>query len=285
MSISFFGLIVIVVAVIGVLSVVGALTGVGRAGHTGQGQAAARSNKRIGPFGYIAAGVAVVVVLGWTTAHVDTAKQLGSKHENAQNAQRSDAVSKPIVDDVGVIEVSEIDLPDWTKTAEKVVVEGKVPTVHFVAKSDQRATLERAKEDAIEKAGAILSSRWKDLYPDMLNKVGIPAKEFLEHSRLKEVIRTSIKNAGTVTEYKMYEFYVQFEDSPKVREPIARAWRATLVDVRTHAALLGAGALALILGTFSSVLRVFLAAPGYRKKPLFAAATLGMGTAALFLFA
>ena len=282
MSVPFVGL--IVVAVIGVFAVIGALTGVSRAGHTGQGQAAARSSKRMGPFGFIAAGIAVVAVFGLTSVSVHDASGRKEKDETTQEAKRTDNTT-PVADDVGVVEVSEIDLPEWTKTAEQVVAEGKVPTVHFVAKSDQRATLERAKEDAIEKAGVILSARWKDLYPDMLNKVGIPAKEFLEHSRLKEVIRTSIKDAGTATEYKMYEYYVQFEDSPKVREPIARAWRATLVDVRTHDALLGAGALALILGTFSSVLRVFLAAPGYRKKPLFAAATLGLGTAALFFIA
>jgi hypothetical protein len=275
-------LVVVIASVIAAVYAVSSLLGRSNRGDTSQGQAAARPNKQMGPLGYIVVGFLVVGALTMTSVRRDRNNDIQIGTVPADNHDVARQTSLTGQDDEGG---SEIDLPEWTRTKEVVVEKGRIPKVHFVAKSSQKPTLKEARTDAITKASTVLKDRWKDLYPDLVARKDIlDEKAFAEHSQQDKAVVKIIKEAGG-TDYEMFEYYVLFEDSVAVREPIVDAWRATLVDKRTGETVFGAGAVALILGTISAFFRVFLAVPGYRKKPIVAATTLGLGTAALFLMA
>jgi hypothetical protein len=251
-------------------------------GDTSQGQASARPHNQMGPLGYVVVGFAVVGAMMFAANSSPTDQRQGdpATHQIAQ-ADSSDVSLTETANNAG----SEIDLPKWTRIKEVVIEPTRVPKVHFVVKSDQKATIKEARTNAIEKASQVLKDRWKDLYPEIVKRKDILDEEaFAKHSQQNQAVAKFIKEAGG-NEYAMYEYYVQFEDSAFVREPIADSWRATLVDKRTSQSVVGAGAIALFLGTFSAFLRVFLAASGYRKKPIVAATTLGIATTAFMFLA
>ena len=279
-----FAIIVGIIALFGVMAAISALTGSSKAGDTSQGQAAASAKKRMSPFGYVAVGFAVVCVM--TLTSVRKTIQPSTTAGEVQNATAdSDGNSLLSMPDVKDVSSSKEKLPEWTQTPEVVVQTGVNPVVRFVVKSDQQGSIKDAHKDAIEKAIAVLSKRWKSDFPAMLErKVPIPAQQFIDNSEKQHKITKTVRTSGGI-EYDMFEYHLQFEDSTTARQPIVDAWKSTLVEKRSDDAVIGFGIVALLLGTLSSVLRVFLAAPGYRKKTALAAGTFGFGTAIILMMA
>lgn len=252
-----------IAVVVGLTLVLGTLTG--RQRHDSAGPKVQRSAPTA-----MASGLAVVVFLFFALffvrlrpmSVVDETDQLAraAPHELLSNAP------PPSTNSPGT------NLPEWTQLAELVVDDGTVGTAQFVASSQPCGTEEQARQEAVRLATAKLGERLSEAYPDLRDRM-IPEDAFEKYSFMRAHTETWMEPFGAFEE-PMFRVYVQFQDSPYVRQPIVQAWKRTEVDGRAVGYAVGLGLTALCLGTLSAFLRIFLAPAGKRRGPALATATL-----------
>ncbi|MBI1313905.1 hypothetical protein GC176_21640 [bacterium] len=175
-------------------------------------------------------------------------------------------------------------LPAWTQTPEQTLTTGQVPTVRRVIQSGLYASQDEADRVAYQKLQSELRARLAGSYPQLASWT-IP-QPTLQACCVKQ---THVEVRETqFGQYKepMYQVWLQYEDSPRVREPIVAEWERSAVDGRTFLFASGAGFIALFLGTVSAGVRMMIAPSGRRGRAALATLALGVGTglAAFSLF-
>jgi hypothetical protein len=180
--------------------------------------------------------------------------------------------------------VTESSLPAWTHEPETTLVAGQVPTVRRVVSSGLYATQDEATQAACLKVQNELRSRLAPSYPQLADWT-IPQPTLQMHCIRQTHVEVRETQFGQFKE-PMYQVWLQYEDSPHVREPIVAEWERSAVDGRTVLFAAGAGLAALFLGTVSAGVRTMIAPPGSKGRSAFATVALGAGTglAALTLF-
>lgn len=142
-------------------------------------------------------------------------------------------------------------LPPWTQIEEQPL---NASASLLVRKSRACATVEEARSEALSFAKAAMSVRLSGRFPKMANW-NIPAPLFEVQAVRTWYTHQSVKNFGTF-DAPMYEVYVQFEDSPHVREVIHGEWQRMTVDDRTKELGWIFGSTVLGLGVVSVLLRM-----------------------------
>ncbi len=180
--------------------------------------------------------------------------------------------------------VDQSDLPAWTKTPERTLVEGQVPTVRRVVQSGLYATQEEATRAAALQVQRELRDRLSESYPQFASWT-IPATTVETYSIKQRYVEERETQFGEFRE-PMYQVWLQYEDSPHVRDPIIAEWERSAVAGRSQLFVVGAGLLALLLGTVSAGTRAMMAPRGKRGRAGFATVALGTaaGLAAALLF-
>ena len=175
-------------------------------------------------------------------------------------------------------------LPHWTKTAEQTVTTGQVPTVRRVVQSGLYATQDEASRAAMLQVRGELRTRLSEGYPQFASWT-IPLNTIETHCVKQKYVEVRQIQFGEVSE-PMYQVWLQYEDSPHVRDPIIAEWERSAVDGRSRLYVAGAGLLALLLGTISAGTRMLIAPKGSKGRAAFATVALGLGTglAAFTLF-
>ncbi len=175
-------------------------------------------------------------------------------------------------------------LPEWTNSSEKTLRDGQVPTVHRVAQSGLYATQDEARNAAIGKVQSEMRNRLSASYPQFASWT-IPSHTIKAYCVKQKHLEVRQTQFGEVSE-PMYQMWLQYEDSPHVRDPIIAEWQRSAVDGRALLFVAGAGLLALILGTISAGTRMMIAPRGGKGRAAFATVALGVGTglAAIALF-
>ncbi|MHC4877298.1 MAG: hypothetical protein ACYTGL_12455 [Planctomycetota bacterium] len=199
---------------------------------------------------------------------------VSSDNENSaptENPQSDDAATSPA-------------LPDWAQTEEHVIATGRVPIVHRVIRSGLYATQKEAATQAVARVHDELRERMATDYPK-LAAWKIPEQTLNTNSVKQSFTEVRQTQFGQYRE-PMYQVWLQYEDSPHVRESIIHEWERSAVDGRTVLFAAGAGVIALLLGTVSAGVRTVTAPRGRRGRPALATLALGVGTgvAALSIF-
>lgn len=159
---------------------------------------------------------------------------------------------------------SALPLPDWTKTPVVIVEKGEVDLARLVAESQFCATREEAIEDATVVALATFHDRFAEDWPEV-GAWTLPLDLFQAESILGDPwIETQMFNIAGETG-PMYRAFIQFEDSPKVRERFLTRWRSEVADTRAGQYALGLGGIGLGLGLISALLRSALAISGRQR--------------------
>ncbi len=144
--------------------------------------------------------------------------------------------------------------PAWTSVPEKTVQAGHIPDVLLVRESKLCTSEAEAVREATALAIATLKRRLVDTYPQMASWQ-MSEMTFRQHAQKQQFVDQQLHDFKSFEE-TMYTAYVQFEDSPRVRELLEHDWRLSEVDRRMTQYGLGTALLALGLGFVSSVLRV-----------------------------
>jgi hypothetical protein len=175
-------------------------------------------------------------------------------------------------------------LPEWTGTPERTLMKGQVPTVRRVVQSGLYATQDEATQAAMQQVQSELRGRLSANYPQLASWI-IPLETINVHSVKQQYVEVRQTQFGDVSE-PMYQVWLQYEDSPHVRDPIIAEWERSAVDGRSTLYVAGAGLLALLLGTVSAGTRMLIAPRGSKGRAAFATVALGVGTgvAAFSLF-
>lgn len=175
-------------------------------------------------------------------------------------------------------------LPEWTSIPEKTLAAGQVPTVRRVVQSGLYATQDEASRAAMRLVQSELRTRLSASYPQFASWT-IPLKTIETHCVKQKYVGVRQTQFGEVSE-PMYQVWLQYEDSPHVRDPIIAEWERSAVDGRSKLYIAGAGLLALLLGTVSAGTRMLIAPKGSKGRAAFATVALGLGTglAAFTLF-
>lgn len=145
------------------------------------------------------------------------------------------------------------ELPKWTQSAEVVVEPGHIPKMLLVRKSKLCSTEDEAKREAISLAGAALSRRILDSYPHEAAR-SLSEQALRRHALRQEFVEKKLHDFKTF-EDTMYVAYVQFEDSPQVREGLVTEWERAGVDQRVRDYSIGAGLITVGLGLISAIFR------------------------------
>lgn len=174
--------------------------------------------------------------------------------------------------------------PDWTKTPELILATGQVPTVRRVLESGLYATQVEAEEAAIRKVQNEMRKRLSASYPQFASWT-IPSHTIEAYCVKQKYVEVRQTQFGEFRE-PMYQAWLQYEDSPHVRDPIVAEWERSSVGGRAKLYVAGAGLLALLLGTISAGTRMMIAPRGGKGRAAFATVALGVGTglAAFALF-
>ena len=172
-------------------------------------------------------------------------------------------------------------LPAWTAHEERILEVGEVPKVWFVVGSELCSTEDEARLEAEAIATAKLEERLGSVYVE-LKSWPIPKDVFRTASLQQSFTQTSMHQFG-IYEEPMYQVYLQFEDSARVREPIVEAWERSAVSGQVAQYSIGMGVLALLLGTFSAAMRGVAAPSGHKRGPVITAAALGVAAVAALL--
>jgi|GEM_PF-1961245 len=225
-----------------------------------------------------------------TATHVSAdmdSQRAGGRSERIETVSR-EAVPEDGRADVDVVRedgaVDDPGLPEWTKTPERTLVEGQVPTVRRVVQSGLYATQEEATRAAALQVQRELRARLSESYPQFASW-NIPATTVETYSIKQRYAEERETQFGEFRE-PMYQVWLQYEDSPHVRDPIIAEWERSAVAGRSQLFVVGAGLLALLLGTVSAGTRTMMAPRGKRGRAGFATVALGTaaGLAAALLF-
>ncbi len=192
-----------------------------------------------------------------------TVKKNGEESEAATDSEPDTSNSVPA-------------LPEWTQSEERTFDAGRVPVVRLVVRSGLYATQDEATAEAHVKVHDELRGRLATDYPK-LAAWKIPQRTLSNHSIKQTFTEVRQTQFGQYRE-PMYQVWVQYEDSPHVRESIIHEWERSAVDGRTVLFAAGAGIVALLLGTVSAGVRTVTAPRGRRGKPALATLALGVGT-------
>ena len=171
----------------------------------------------------------------------------------------------------------------WTQRRKTILVDGAVPTVHFVEESGLFATQEEAIAEATAKSLQLLKNRFMETY-DNLKDGDIPKDQFVAVSQKDLFVENRILKVGSFEE-PMYRAFIKFEDSPHVREPIIEALEQTAVSGRVRIYVIGMAGVALALAFVSSVLRIITAEPSRRSRAIVMATTLAVVAGAIAVLA
>ncbi len=144
-------------------------------------------------------------------------------------------------------------LPDWVKRGMITVREGVVPTVLVVKKSGDWPTQDDARRDAIAAAKNELLSRMSSKY-DGISSWDIPTELFSRLAKKNEHVQSRLHDFGNFKD-SMYVGYIEFEDSPEVREQLAEQWERFSVNRKVKNVGGVLGAVVLGLGLLSVALR------------------------------
>lgn len=167
------------------------------------------------------------------------------------------------------------DRPAWTAETEKVRNPGHIPEVLLVRNSELCANEAEAVREATALAIAALKRRLEETYPQMATW-HMSEAAFRKHSQKQQFVEQQLHDFKSFEE-TMFTAFIQFEDSPQVRESLVHEWQLASVDQRIKFYGLGAGLAALGLGFVSSVLRIIGSAAGpSRQRAIVAALTIAV---------
>ena len=160
--------------------------------------------------------------------------------------------------------------PKWTQTpinifeTETSSARGKVESATIVAKSQYCPTRDEAVEEAKVVAMATFQDRFAEDWPEV-DSWTLPIEVFEAESILqKPYIETRQFEIAGETE-PSYRAFLQFEDSPKVRNAFLTQWRNDIAASRAGQYALGLGGIGVALGLVSAALRGVLAISGQSK--------------------
>jgi len=156
------------------------------------------------------------------------------------------------------------ELPEWARLSVQMVRPGLVPEMLFVCKSKLCVTEEEAQREALIEARSVLKQRMAGAYPKM-NWALIPESVFRQYSQRQTYVQRRMHDFKTF-ESEMFTAYIQFEDSPQVRENIIAEWERSDLATRIEEYILIGGATILGLGGLSGALR-FAASRSRRSNP------------------
>lgn len=171
-------------------------------------------------------------------------------------------------------------LPAWTKQAEIETRAGMVPTVRITVHSSEWATTEEAEREAMSLALTKFRERLQKQYPDLT--LSISEATFRRYALKESFTEQRTRKFGEFTE-PMVVVWMNFEDSPHVREPVVDAVRSVMTQTRTLNLAVLCGVVLFALGSISMLLRSLAAEPGRRLAPfVFCLILVGTGLALLY---
>lgn len=154
--------------------------------------------------------------------------------------------------------------PKWAQTPITIVESGDVETATIVAESQYCPTRDEAVEEAKVVAMATFQDRFAEDWPEV-DSWTLPIEVFEAESILqKPYIETRQFEIAGETE-PSYRAFLQFEDSPKVRNAFLTQWRNDVAASRAGQYALGLGGIGVALGLVSAALRGVLAISGQSK--------------------
>lgn len=143
-------------------------------------------------------------------------------------------------------------LPDWAKRETHVVHDGVVPTVLVVKKSGEWSTSEEARVEAMEIAKRDLLARMASKYSG-IESWNMPTALFSEIAVKDKHLHARLHDFGKFKD-TMSACYVQYMDSPEIREQVVEHWERFTVNRNVRnvsgvfgAAVVGLGALSILL--------------------------------------
>lgn len=143
-------------------------------------------------------------------------------------------------------------LPEWTKRGMHVVHDGVVPTVLLVTKSSEWPTPEEARAEAIEIAKNDLLARMGSTFSGV-GSWKMPTELFSEIAVKDQYMHSKLHDFGNFKD-TMLECYVQYMDSPEIREQVFEHWEQFTLSRHVQtvggvfgAAIVGLGALSFLL--------------------------------------
>lgn len=202
------------------------------------------------------------------TRLLQDAEAEAARHEReAHEAELRDAEAKRIGSEgEAAIEEAAPTRPKWAQTPITIVERGEVETAAIVAASQYCPTRDEAIEEAKVVAMATFQDRFAEDWPEV-NSWTLPIEVFEAESILREpYIETRQFEIAGETE-PAYRAFLQFEDSPGVREAFLTQWRSEVADSRAGQYALGLGGIGVALGLVSAALRGLLAISGQSSKP------------------
>lgn len=157
-------------------------------------------------------------------------------------------------------------LPKWAQTPITIVENGEVDLAMIVAESQYCPTRDEAIAEAKVVAMATFQDRFAEDWPEV-DSWTLPIEVFeAESIQRKPYVETRQFEIAGETE-PAYRAFLQFEDSPKVREAFLTQWRSEVADSRAGQYALGLGGIGVALGLLSAALRGVLAISGQSSKP------------------
>ena len=173
-------------------------------------------------------------------------------------------------------------LPEWTKHELTVLVDAQIPDVLLVRKSRPSATEAEAVTEARALAIVAMKQRLAPQYPE-IESWPMPVQVFRTHAIKQEFVERKLHNFGSFEE-PMFVAYVQFEDAPGIREPIIADWQASRMESLVQRFGIGFAIMTLSLAALSAGLRAFSSGVGQsRHRATAIAIALAVAVAALFV--
>ncbi len=201
-------------------------------------------------------------------------EQIPGFAEAPTTAERPLATATPATDDKP--------LPDWTKSELTVLVDAQIPDVLLVQKSRPCATEVEAVGEVSSRAIFALKQRLAASYPG-IDLWPMPVEVFQTHSFKQQFVQRKMHNFGSFEE-PMFVAYVQFEDAPGIREPIIEAWQATQTDGLVKRYGIGFAIMTLSLAGISAALRASSSSSDKsRHRAAAIAIVLAVGVIAMFI--
>lgn len=206
-----------------------------------------------------------------TRMQQDAEAEAARRERNAHEAELREAEAKRVRSEVdAAIEEAATapapTRPKWAQTPIDIVESGKVKTATIVAESQYCPSRDEAIEEAKVVAMATFQDRFAEDWPEV-DSWTLPIEVFEAESILREpYVETRQFEIAGETE-PAYRAFLQFEDSPKVREAFLTQWRSEVADSRAGQYALGLGGIGVALGLVSAALRGVLAISGQSSKP------------------
>ncbi len=173
--------------------------------------------------------------------------------ETKQKAQRTPTSEPPAEALIPIKEDSSEALPEWVNLEHQTLKTGEVPTELLVTKSSECPTVAEAETEALSKAKQELLKRLAAKYPG-IDTWNMPLSLINDLSKQQYHVQFKLRNFGSFQD-TMFVAYVQYMDSPEVRERVVEEWEQINLNSRLLQVAGVFGASVIGLSTLSIALR------------------------------